>query len=76
MDFSKLLDVISTVTKIVVPGVSEAVAAGEAVIALAKSVHSTLTSQDQAALQAALTPLMAKMNMDVNAAIAALRGTG
>ena len=74
MNFSDLLSVIKTVAVAVVPGTSQAIAAGEALLKLAKNVRPTLASTDQAALDAALPDLLAKMNRDVDQAIADLRG--
>lgn len=73
-DLSKLIAVIKTVAAAFVPGSAEAIAAGEAVIDLAKSIRPVLTSTDQAALDAALPDLLAKMNRDVDQAIRDLRG--
>lgn len=73
-DFAKLLAVAETAAKAFVPGAPEAIAAAEAVIDLVDSVKPTLASDDQAALDAALGPLLAKMNADVDQAQKDLRG--
>jgi hypothetical protein len=72
-DLNKLLAVVSTVAKAVVPGAAEGLAAGEALLDLVKDVRATLASDDQALLDAALEPLLIKMNRDVDAALLALR---
>ena len=73
-DLSKLLALIKTFAPIVVPGSASALAAGEALLDLVRSVRPTLSTTDQAALDAALPDLLAKMNRDVDQAIADLRG--
>lgn len=73
-DLSKLLAVLKTVAPLVLPGSPAALAAGEAVLDLAKALRPTLTSPDQVALDAALPALLAKMNRDVDQALADLRG--
>ena len=72
MDVTKLIAVIRAVAAAMLPGSTEAIAAGEAVYELVKSVAPTLASDDQKALQAALPALLAKLDHDVDAAIAAL----
>lgn len=59
-----------------IPGASDMVAAAEGILAVAKGVAPTLASQDQDVLAAGLEPLLVKMDMDVDAAVALLRGTG
>lgn len=74
LDLSRLLAVIKTVAPLVLPGSAQALAAGEALLDLVRSVRPTLSASDQAALDAALPDLLAKMNRDVDQAIADLRG--
>ncbi len=69
MDILKLIAVVKTVGATIIPGASAAIAAGEAVMDLVKSVRPTLASNDQAALDAALPDLLAKMNTDVDQAM-------
>jgi hypothetical protein len=76
MNLDKLIAVAKTVANAVVPGAPAAIAAGEAIIDLVKDVRAALNATDQAQLDAALTPLLEKMNVDVDAAIADLGGTG
>jgi hypothetical protein len=76
MKITDLISIVGGVAKGFVPGVAEFEEAAKAVINLAKDIRPTLASTDQAALDAALPGLLSKMNVDVDAAIAALRGTG
>lgn len=73
-DISKLIAVVKATAAAYVPGAAPAIAAAEAVIDLVKVVRPVLSSQDQAALDAALPDLLTKMNRDVDQAIADLRG--
>ena len=69
-----LINLAKTVAVAVIPGSGQAIAAGEAVLDLIKSVRPTFSHPDQALLDAALPDLLAKMNRDVDQAIADLRG--
>ncbi len=73
-DFTKILAVVEATAKAFVPGISESIAAAEAVVDLAKSIKPTLNSTDQTTLDTALGPLLAKMNADVDQAEKDLRG--
>ena len=59
-----------------VPGASEIVSAAEGIIAVAKGLGPSLSSVDQDVLAAGLEPLLVKMDLDVDQAVADLRGTG
>lgn len=72
---SQLINLAKTVAAAVLPGTSEAIAAGEAVLDLVKAVRPTLSATDQTALDAALPDLLNKMNADVDQALKDLRGT-
>ncbi len=72
MDISKLISVVESVAQSIVPGADAAIKAGEAVYALVQDIRPTLASTDQAALDASLPALLEKMNVDVDAAMAAL----
>lgn len=72
---SQLINLAKTVAAAVLPGTSEAIAAGEAVLDLIKTVRPTLSATDQTALDAALPDLLNKMNADVDQALKDLRGT-
>lgn len=74
MDISKLIGMIKQVASTVVPGASGAIEAAEAVVDFATGIAPTLAAVDQKALQEALEPLLAKMNRDVDQAIADLKG--
>lgn len=74
MDVSKLIDVVVTTAKAFVPGVASLENAAHSVVDLVKEIRPTLSSTDQAALDAALPGLLSKMNLDVDQAIADLRG--
>lgn len=72
---SQLINLAKTVAAAVLPGTSEAIAAGEAVLDLIKAVRPTLSATDQTALDSALPDLLNKMNADVDQALKDLRGT-
>lgn len=72
---SQLINLAKTVAAAVLPGTSEAIAAGEAVLDLIKTVRPTLSATDQTALDAALPDLLNKMNANVDQALKDLRGT-
>ena len=72
-DVSKLISVVESVAEAVVPGADAAVKAIGAITALVESVKPTLSSTDQASLEAALPALLAKMNRDVDQAEADLK---
>lgn len=74
LDVTKLLAVVKTAAAAFIPGAPAAIAAAEAVIDLAKHVRPTLAESDQAALDAAIPDLIAKMDRDVDQALATLRG--
>jgi len=74
INLDKLLAVARTVAEAVVPGAPAAIAAGEAILDLAGDVRATLAESDQARLDAALGPLLATMNRDVDQALRDLRG--
>ena len=69
---TNLLAVARTFAVTFVPGVKSIEETGEALLGLIRAVRPTLDSSDQAALDAALPALLAKMNRDVDAAIADL----
>lgn len=73
-DVSKLIAVVKSTAAAFLPEFKPAIDAAEAVLDLVKSVRPVLSSHDQAALDAALPDLLAKMNRDVDQAIADLRG--
>lgn len=73
MDVTKLIAVARKVAGLL-PGGPEALAAGEAVLELADSVAPTLAEADQKALQQGIAGLIEKMDRDVDAALAALKG--
>ena len=76
MDVNKIIAIAKTVAEAVVPGAPAAIAAGEAVLDLVRDIRPTLAETDQDKLDAALPALLAKMNRDVDEAIADLRGEG
>lgn len=74
MDLTKLIAVVRTAAEAFVPGAAPAIAAAQAVVDYAKSVRPTLDSNDQDRLDNALEPLLARMNRNVDQAIADLGG--
>lgn len=74
INLDKLLTVARTVAEAVVPGAPAAIAAGEAILDLARDVRPTLAESDQARLAEGLEPLLATMNRDVDQALRDLRG--
>jgi hypothetical protein len=75
-DLSKLIAVVQTTAKAMVPGAPAAIEAGKAVLDLVQSVAPTLAETDQRKLQAALPPLLSKMNHNVDQAVRDLGGSG
>jgi hypothetical protein len=73
-DVSKLAAVVRTAAEAYSPGVPAAMAAADAIFDLVKSVLPTLAADEAAELEAALPELLEKMDRDVDAAIAGLRG--
>lgn len=73
-DISKLVAVVKAAALAYAPGTAEAIAVAEAVIDLVKSVRPILSEPDAAELDAALPGLLVKMNLDVDQALADLRG--
>lgn len=67
-DVSKLISVVESVAEAVVPGADATIKAISAIIALVDNIKPELSSTDQAALEAALPALLAKMNSDVDQA--------
>jgi hypothetical protein len=70
----QLINLVKAAAQNFLPSSLEAVATAEAIIDLAKTVRPTLSSTDQAALDAALPDLLDKMNRSVDQAVADLRG--
>lgn len=71
---TSVLAVVKAAAEQFVPGVKSYEDVADAVIALVGKVRATLSETDQATLDAELPALLDKMNRDVDAAIAALRG--
>ena len=76
LDIAKIVDVVKTTAAAFIPDWPQAIAAGEAVLDLVRSVWPTLTAEDQDALAAALPALLTEMNLNVDQAIADLIGAG
>lgn len=70
----KLLNLAKAIAAAVIPGTSQAVEAAQAIAAVVAAIKPTLTSQDQAALDAGLKPLLDQMNRSVDQAVADLKG--
>jgi hypothetical protein len=69
-----MLAVIEHTARALSPDAGAAIELGHAVVALATDVRGQLDGAGQASLDAALPALLVKMNVDVDAAIRALRG--
>lgn len=75
INVDRLIEAVRAVTQILAPEYAPAIAAGEAIYALARDIYPTLTETDQERLAAALPELLERMNRNVDQAIADLRGS-
>lgn len=74
IEVSKLVALVKATAAAFIPGLPAAEKAAEKVLQYVKSMSATLSEQDQKKLQAALPDLLTAMNLDVDQAIADLRG--